>query len=74
MDKPPRSPFPSKPWGRDASDPELVAEIVEAERLGETKLEAIAKAVPNLSRRLGDPEKENRTWEMASAFHENPRA
>lgn len=44
MDEPPSSPFPKRPRPRDERDTAPVAEIVEAKRLGETKLDAIAKA------------------------------
>jgi hypothetical protein len=44
MDEPPSSPFPKRPRPRDERDTAPVAETVEAERLGETSIDAIAKA------------------------------
>jgi hypothetical protein len=44
MAEPPSSPFPRRPPPQAERDTASVAEIVEAERLGETKLDAIAKA------------------------------
>ena len=44
MDGPPSSSFPTKLPPRDDRDTAPIEEIIEAERLGETKLDAIAKA------------------------------
>ncbi len=44
MDEPPSSPFPKRPQPRGGRDTAPVEEIVDAERIGETTLDAIAKA------------------------------
>lgn len=74
MDERPSSPFPTKLPPRDDRDTAPIAEVVEAERLGETRLDAIAKAqasAPQVVERMA--KLEECLWSLADLLSRLPQ-
>jgi hypothetical protein len=74
MDEPPSSPFPKKILPRDDRETAPIEEIVEAKRLGETTIDAIAKAQassPHVVRRM--VELEECLWALADLLSKLPQ-
>jgi hypothetical protein len=73
MDQPPSSPFPKKILPRDDRETAPIEEVVEAKRLGETTIDAIAKAqvsAPQVVKRM--VELEECLWSLADLLSRLP--